>query len=64
MQKEIVNWLIKNKAFLNISGIANHMNKKYGMHPDVLIKAVNGRQSLSDKWIKPLTEIIKEIQKP
>ena len=56
----MIDWLRKNKKSLSIRGIERQLN----MPDSTLIKAVNGSQELPRKWIKPLTEFIKALQKP
>jgi hypothetical protein len=57
---ETINWLQKNKEFLSIRGIEKHL----GMPDSTLIKAVNGVQTLPEKWKQPLEDFIKVLQKP
>jgi hypothetical protein len=56
----MIEWLRKNKDSLSIRGIEKQLN----MPDSTLIKAVNGTQELPKKWIKPLEDFIKVLQKP
>lgn len=56
----MIEWLRKYKDSLSIRGIEKQLN----MPDSTLIKAVKGTQQLPKKWIEPLNEFIKEMQKP
>ncbi len=55
----MIDWLRKNKKYLSIRAI----EKEIGCPTDTLQKFVNGR-NLPEKWVKPLTKLIKALQKP
>lgn len=50
MHMNMIEWLRENKEYLSIRAI----EKKIGCPPDILSKAINGRQKLSEKWHEPL----------
>ena len=55
----MLDWLKKNKRFIKISAIEQHLN----MPNTTLIKAVNGTQNLSEKkWKKPLEKFLMDLQ--
>lgn len=54
---EIVNWLKVNKDRLSFRAI----EKELGIPDTTLSKAVNGRQELPKKWVKPLTALQKQM---
>lgn len=56
----MIEWLRKNKDSLSIRGIEKQLN----MPDSTLIKAVKGTQQLPKKWVEPLNEFVKEMQKP
>jgi len=57
--EEIVQkWFKKRKKFLSIRAIGEHMQKKYGMNPQTLQKAITGSQKLPNKWVEPLLEFL------
>jgi fructose-1,6-bisphosphatase len=53
----MINWLKKNKKFLSIRAIEQHLE----MPNSTLIKAVNGSQKLPKKWENKLNKFIKEL---
>ena len=57
--KNIINWLRNNKESLSIRGIERQLK----MPNSTLIKAVNGSQELSKKWIEPLNKFINNLIK-
>lgn len=56
----MIDWLRKNKDSLSIRGIERQLK----MPDSTLIKAVNGKQDLPQKWKQPLEDFIKVLQKP
>ncbi len=54
----MLNWLKKNKQFIKIRAIEKVLN----MPDSTLIKAVNGTQKMSDKWIEPLEKFIENLK--
>jgi hypothetical protein len=56
---KMVEWIIKNKSFLSIRAIEQHL----GIPDSTLSKAVNGSQKFPKKWEKPLKNFINELQK-
>ena len=54
----MINWLKENKSFIKIRAIEQELN----MPDSTLIKAVNGTQKMSDKWIEPLKKFIENLK--
>lgn len=55
----MINWLKKNKQFLRIRAIEQHLK----MPASTLTKALNGSQELSKKWEEPLNNFLINFQK-
>jgi len=56
----MIEWLQKNKKFLSIRAIEQHLE----MPDSTLIKAVNGSQNLPKKYEKRLSKFLMVLQKP
>jgi len=56
----VIDWLQKNKEFLSIRAIEQHLK----MPDSTLIKAVNGVQNLPKKWEQPLKTFLMGLQNP
>jgi len=56
----MIDWLQKNKQFLSIRAIEQHLE----MPDSTLIKAVNGSQNLPKKYDERLSEFLMVLQKP
>ena len=56
----MIDWLHKNKQFLSIRAIEQHLK----MPDSTLIKAVNGSQNLPKKYESRLSEFLMVLQKP
>jgi len=56
----MIDWLQKNKQFLSIRAIEQHLK----MPNSTLIKAVNGSQNLPKKYEERLSKFLMVLQKP
>ena len=56
----MIEWLQKNKQFLSIRAIEQHLE----MPDSTLIKAVNGSQNLPKKYEARLSKFLMVLQKP
>jgi len=55
----MIDWIIKNRKYLNVSGIGEDIGAK-----DQLLRAVNGSRKFPKKHLKKLIKVIKILQKP